>query len=274
MRISVTFLSLFLGVLLSACGGGSNSNGNSGSANLSSAKSLLCTDLSGLEAIYWDFINGVPRGDLPDTAFKIPFNVQGSYTNSRSLLLGFLVPTGWSVSDARDQSGFAIPGTDIGADLIRTDNQAVWRYMLNAEIAGDFTSARLLNADINTALSFLGSPAVISEQCDINLQQNGILGLESLSAKVVRAGDYTIMARIHVTIVDGVSSFYDGYLSVAQTSENAAVINDIFVPMITQLYGGGSDPAACEDGEDNDNDGLIDFGQDPQCDNPADDSET
>ncbi len=31
-------------------------------------------------------------------------------------------------------------------------------------------------------------------------------------------------------------------LSLAPTAENATLINDIFFPMITQLYGGGSSP--------------------------------
>ncbi|HBR98539.1 MAG TPA: hypothetical protein DD979_14365 [Gammaproteobacteria bacterium] len=270
MKRYTVLSALLVSAVLTACGGGGSSSGN---GDVASARSQLCSELSGLEAVYWDFINGVIRTDLPTTAFTIPFNVQGSYTHARSPLLGFLVPQGWTVFDARDQSGFAFAGTEVGADLIRDDNQAVWRYMLSAEIGGDFTAMRVLNADINTALSFLGTPSPIQEQCEINLQQNGILGLESVAAKVVRAGDYTIMARIHITLVTGVSNYYDGYLSVARTTDHPAVINDIFVPMITQLYGGGSDPEACEDGEDNDNDGLTDFGQDPQCDSPSDDNE-
>ena len=257
-------------VALAACGGG---GGGNGSGSISSARSQLCDDISGLEAVYWDFINGVPRGDLPATAFTIPFPIQGSYTHSRSPLLGFLVPVGWSVSDSPDQSGYAIPGTEVGAVLVRDDNNAVWRYMLSAEIAGDFTAERILNADIGTALNLLGAPPNTTVQCPLNVQLIGILGPESTAARVVRAGDYTIMARVHVKIVQGVSSYYDSYLSLARTAENPALINDIFVPMITQLYGGGSDPAACEDGEDNDGDGATDFPNDPQCSSPSDDNE-
>ena len=227
----------------------------------------------GWKPFYWDFIHGVLRADLPSTAFTIPFSVQGSYTNSRHPLLGFLVPVGWSVFDAVDQSGFAFSGTEVGADLIRSDNQTVWRYMSSAQIAGNFTSASILNADISTALALLGNPTQVTEHCEINFQRAGILGPESFASKVVRAGDFTIMARIQVIIVEGTASYYSGQLTLARTSENPQLIHDIFVPMITQLYGGGSDPAECADGNDNDGDNQVDFGQDPQCDNPSDDNE-
>lgn len=44
--------------------------------------------------------------------------------------------------------------------------------------------------------------------------------------------------------------------------------------MITQLYGGGSDPAECSDGADNDGDGNVDFPSDAQCTSPSDDDES
>ena len=276
MKKLTLFLGIFFGIVLSSCGGGGGSGSGAvaaGSGAVSSAKSNLCDDLSGLEAVYWDFINGSIRTDLPSTAFTIPFNIQGTYSNSISLLLGFTVPQGWNARDAVDVSGFAFPSTVVGADLIRADNQAVWRYMLNAQITGGFTSASILDSEINAALSFMGNPTVSNEQCGVNLQQAGFLGPESIAIKVVRAGDFTIMARAHVTIVTGVSSFYDAYVSVARTSENTTLINDIFIPMITQLYGGGSDPAACEDGQDNDADGQVDYPADAQCSSPSDNTE-
>ena len=280
MKPATLMIWFVLTTSLYGCGSGGGGNSPSGNSNSSidfvgdvSASSQLCAELSGYEAIYWDFIHGVLRADLPSTAFTIPFNVQGSYTNSRHPILGFLVPVGWSVFDAVDQSGYAFSGTEVGADLIRNDNQAVWRYMQTAQISGNFTSASILNAEVNTALSFLGNPTQISEHCEINFQRAGILGPESFASKVVRTDNFTIMAQIRVIIVEGTASYYTGHLTVARTSENPQLIHDIFVPMITQLYGGGSDPAACEDGEDNDGDNQIDFGQDPQCDNPSDDNE-
>ncbi len=278
MKYRKILLGIILCFTLVACGGSSGGGtGGEGNGNFSSASSQLCDELSGLEAVYWDFINGVPRGDLPSTAFTIPFDIdfsQSPYANSNSLLLGFSVPLGWTVTDASDASGFAIPATVVGADLIKNDRLAVWRYMLSAQITGNFTSAAILSADINAGLNFIGNPPSVTEQCEINLQQNGVLGLESIAAKVVRAGDFTIMARTQVIIVNGVSNFYNGFLSLAPTQQNSTLINDIFVPMITQLIGGGSDFAACEDGEDNDGDGNTDYPNDPQCQFPDDDSES
>jgi hypothetical protein len=265
-----TWIGAALVLVVSACGG------DEGPQLSSSATSELCADVRGLEAVYWDFINGVPRGDLPSTAFTIPFDVdfaQSPYSNSVSLLLGFVVPQGWNVSDGVDVSGFAVPGTVAAADLIRADQRAVWRYMFNAQVTGDFTSARILDSEIAAATGFIGNPSPTNVVCEINDQQNGILGLVSTAAQLLRVGDFTIFIRAQVINVSGVGSFYNGYTSVAPTAESEQLINDIFVPMITQLYGGGSDPPECADGADNDGDGSTDFPEDPQCTSPSDDDE-
>lgn len=237
------------------------------------ADSQLCADLTGLEAIYWDFINGVPRGDLPPTAFTIPFDFGGSYLNSTSYLLGFTVPAGWTATDAVDETGFALPGGVAGANLVRADGQATWRYMLNAQIAGNFTAASILDADVNALLRDIGNPPVQVEECLFNDQRPGIVGFESVAAKVVRTDDFTLMARAQVIIVSPYSAAYNGFVSVSPTAENEQLIYDIYVPMITQLLGGGGDTAACEDGQDNDNDGRTDFPADPDCTGPDDDTE-
>lgn len=272
MQHTLLCITTVLAFLLSACGG------DGGSSPSGSAPSEICDEALGLEGVYWDFINGVPRGDLPSTAFTIPFDIdpaQSPYSNSTSLLLGFLVPVGWTATDGVDLSGFAIPGTVAAADLIRADNRAVWRYMFNAQVAGNFTSARILDAELATARQFIGNPpGDPNVVCDINAQRNGILGLESVAAQLLRIGDFTITSRAQVINVSGVGAFYNGYTSIAPTTESDRLINDIFVPMITQLYGGGSDPAECGDGLDNDGDGSADFPADTQCTSPSDDDES
>ncbi|MEM9731844.1 MAG: hypothetical protein AAF997_24925 [Myxococcota bacterium] len=264
-------------LLLMILGCGDADGSGTGSGTPPSATSELCEDVRGLEAVYYDFINGVPRGDLPATAFTIPFDIdlaQSPYSNPTSLLLGFTVPVGWTVSDGDDVSGFAIPGTVAAANLVRDDEQAVWRYILNAQVTGDFTSAAILGSEIAVARDFIGNPEETQVVCEANAQRPGILGLESAAAQLLRAGDFTIFARAQVINVSGVGSYYSGYLSVAPTTESERVTTDIFVPMITQLFGGGSDPPECGDGDDNDGDGDADFPADDQCTSPSDDDES
>lgn len=273
-----SILLFVIAVFLSSCGGGSSGSGQSEIDRLAGATSVLCPELTGLEGIYWDFINGSIRPDLPSTAFSIPFQVdftQTPYSNSTSLLLGFTsVPLGWTISDGADVSGFAIPGTVAAANMGRNDNQAFWRYVLNAQLSGGYSSAAMLNAEINTALNFLGNPPITQEQCQFGGQQQGIIGIESVAIKVVRTANFTIMARAHIVIPDGLNGigYYDGFLSLSPTDENPELIYDIYIPMITQLYGGGSTASQCEDGLDNDGDGKVDLA-DPQCEGPFDDSE-
>lgn len=271
MKNALVGASLALGITVAACG-------DDPLQPFAAATSQLCTDVNGLEAVFYDLINGVPRGDLPPTAFTIPFDIdfaQSPYSNSTSLLLGFMVPQGWNVSDAADVSGFGIPGTAAGADLIRSDSEAVWRYMLSSQISGGFTSAGIVEAELAAARNFIGNPGGTTVVCELNAQTTGILGPESVAGRLVRVGNYTIFSRVHVIVVPGTSAFYSGFTSIAPTSESESLINDIFVPMITQLYGGGSsDPAACSDGIDNDGDGATDYPSDAQCSSPADDSES
>lgn len=266
---------LVIGIIFCLIAGGCGGDSNGGADQVANSTSALCTDLTGIEAVYWDFFNGVIRGDLPSTAFTIPFNVGGTYINSRSPLLGFTVPSGWVATDAVDVSGFAFPLSTVGADVIRNDRQSIWRYMLNAQIGGTgFSAAAILDAEINTAIATLLGPSTGTSQCEINVQQNGILGLESVAAKIVRTEAFTIMARAHVTIVNGVGPFYDAYLTLAPAAENSALIRDIFIPMITQLYAGGDDRAECEDDIDNDGDGAADYPADQQCQFPDDNTES
>jgi hypothetical protein len=279
MKILIYAIVLISGGLVSSCGGGSGNSGSNSGVNAFAGKaSIMCPELTGIEGIFWDFINGTPRGDLPPTAFTIPFNIQGVYQNSNSLLLGFTVPVGWNVNDATDISGITFPNTVVGANLIRDSSPAYWRYMMNAQIisGSNFTSSTILNNDIDAFIGLFGDPAPQTTQCEFSVQQNGILGLESYSGKIVRAGDITVMARVGVKFIQSIgSAFYDAFLVAAPTSEMPQLIYDIYTPMITQLYGGGSsDDPACSDGRDNDGDQLIDYPNDPQCQNPADDSES
>lgn len=267
VRIGLGALTLIVGA--AAC--------SSGFGPLDGATSQLCSDVNGLEAIYFDLVNGVPRGDLPSTAYTIPFDIdfnQSPYSNQTNLLLGFMVPQGWNVAHGQDLSGFGIPGTTVAADLTRADNRAVWRYVLNSQVTGGFSSQAILEAEINTRIAALGNPGAVTSVCAVNAQTTGILGPESVAARLLRVGDFTLVSRVHVIVIPGTSAFYSSFTSVAPTSESEQVINDIFVPMITQLSGGGSsDPAQCSDGIDNDNDGATDYPSDGQCTGPGDDSE-
>lgn len=280
MKPLISAIILLTSFALASCGGGGGGGGDSiSNANAFAEKtSIICPELTGIEGVFWDFINGTPRGDLPPTAFTIPFDIAGVYQNSNSLLLGFTVPVGWSANDATDNAGVAFPSTFAGANLVRNDLQAYWRYILNGQIntALSFSAASIRDSEINAFVGFFGNPGPQTSECEFNIQQNGILGLESYAGKIVRAGDITVMARVGVKFVSSVgSAFYDGFVVAAPTSEMPQLIYDIYTPMITQLYGGGSsDDPACSDGRDNDGDLLTDYPNDPECENPADESET
>ena len=133
-----------------------------GSGASLSATSELCEDVRGHEAVYYGFINGVPRGNLPSTAFTIPFDIdfaQSPYSNPTSLLLGFSVPVGWTVSDGADVSGFAIPGTVAAANLVRNDDQAVWPYILNAQVTGNPPRLRFATRRLRSRRTSLATPS-------------------------------------------------------------------------------------------------------------------
>lgn len=112
---------------------------------MANLQSEICANVTGIEALFWDIMNGVPRGDIPGGVPTIN-NPGGTYSHPGVPLLGFQYPAGYT------------PQTDttpnaIGVNVIRNDGGSLWRQTqivtLNPIRARD-----ILATEINTLVNF------------------------------------------------------------------------------------------------------------------------
>ena len=120
MKSRVLLISLVLSTLPAGClGDGDGDGGNGAGANAAGATTTLCPGISGMEALGWDYYNGVI---VTDPVFPPPVPVGNVYVNSQAPILSFTYPSGWVPTE------ITAPQT-AGVDLIREDGRAAWRYV-------------------------------------------------------------------------------------------------------------------------------------------------
>lgn len=256
------FLVLFALFALAACG---TAPGPAGPRQFEGARSQTCSDVRGVRALYWDFANGAFRADYPETYRLLPY-VGSPFIHPAQPLYSFMYPPGWSAVTLTDPSLQLM-----GANVVRGDGQALWRR-LNLTLAGTVGSASIIGTELDMMAANLGLSGQYQVRCALPAQVDPSTGFEA-AAVLVDADGFT--ATIHAQV------FPSGGLTVAfiqMTVAPAAQYDDaalnVFFPLSGQLLpGGGSGPAQCSDGEDNDGDGKTDYPEDPGCTSPDDDSE-
>lgn len=142
-RSRILILMALTVISLTGCG----DNATNSTADL---RSNICTNVTGIEALYWDIMNGIPRGDIPGGVPTVN-NPGGTYIHPQIPLLGFQYPAGYT------------PRTDltpnaIGVNVIRNDNGSIWRQTQIASF-NPVRARDVLAAEINSLLNFFGGNA-------------------------------------------------------------------------------------------------------------------
>lgn len=130
--------------VLAGCGGDNSTN------SIDSVQSQICANVSGIEALFWDIMNGVPRGDIPGGVPTID-NPGGTYSHPAVPLLGFQYPAGYTPQTDQTQNA-------IGVNVIRNDGQSLWRRSQIA-ILNQVRARDVVASEINSLLSFFGGNA-------------------------------------------------------------------------------------------------------------------
>lgn len=123
-----------------------NNSTNAG-ANL---QSEICANVTGIEALFWDIMNGIPRGDIPG-GVPVVRNPGGTYIHPQIPLLGFQYPAGYTPQTDFTQNA-------IGVNIIRNDNGSIWRQTQIATL-NQVQARDVLAAEINSLLNFFGGNA-------------------------------------------------------------------------------------------------------------------
>lgn len=242
---------LVMFLALAGCGGDSTEQ------SAASATSNLCPNVTGTEAILWDLYNGFIRTDVSVLPPPIPIG-GGSYTHPAFPLLGFIYPGGWTPTTT--SGGFQ----QIGVDLIRQDQQAIWRE--DSIVVNGLPSARdARDLELQNLLQFLGQAGTQPQIVCVNEGSGDVGGgiIVSFSNIMIRAGNQTAVVRASVTPFPGLPNSKILVKTVASpTAEFPTRAIDVFLAIDWQmLIGDGSNLS------DRDGDGWLD-GVDAAPDDP------
>lgn len=241
-KIYLKTLLVLLPILMMGC---SDNPANNQAANL---QSEICENITGIEALYWDIMNGIPRGDIPGGVPTIK-TIGGTYGHPAVPLLGFQYPAGYT------------PQTDttpnaIGVNVIRNDGQALWRRSQLA-ILNQVRARDVLVSEINSLVNFFGGNANnIQRVCanegtpPVNQLAPGFAA--EFSNRLIRFGNVSAVITVNVTFTPtGLTSIVI-QKNAALTSQFENEIMNTFLPISYQLLftGGGE--------RDSDGDGVPD----------------
>jgi len=184
-QIGLSLLIVFAGNLLSGCK----------KTTTATATSQICSQITGVEAIYWDLDNGIPRTDIPGGVPTVT-SIGGTYIHPTVPLLTFIYPSGYT------------PYTDntsgaVGVNLLRNDNQAIWRYT-NITYYGSTTPAAVVSSEVSSLQSYLGSSASITTVCSESGTLPRAPGIATTSdAVLITFGNYTAVINVGITSETG-----------------------------------------------------------------------
>jgi len=175
---------LLLIVFVSACS--KDDDGGQQTQDFSNFTSQICPNIQGVRAVYWDYAHGLPTGltQIPTIA-----NPSGTFIHSQYPGLGFTIPQGYSANEIIIQET-----ATLGVNVIRNDNQAIWRYLPTSTFFGDVGVNDILAFEINAMFEFLnfnGTPQVLC-----TTTQEGTIGggfQNKFGARLLQFGDFTAL---------------------------------------------------------------------------------
>lgn len=255
-------------IALAACGsddGGGGGAGGTPAASVASRTSTLCTGITGMEALAWDYYNGVL---VTDPILPPPVPVGGVYGNEAWPLLGFSYPAGWAPVELNAQNV-------LGVDLVRNDSLALWRYLV-ATVSGvfedpanpngliEYARASRLNEQNALAQSLGYDPQQIQTIClnEAVAPQSGGINIYGSNA-LIRMGDHSAIVVMRVTPFPGLpnAQVYERVMT-SPTAEFSDRLYDTFIAIEWQFLVGDSSNLTDRDG-DGWRDGVDEFPDDP-----------
>ncbi len=192
------------------------------------ATSKQCAQVTGVEAIYWDLMNGIPRTDLG----KVPTvaSVGGSYTHPSYPLLTFIYPTGYTPT-TDPNSGY------IGVNLIRNDSKSIWRYT-SIFYSGTAAPNDVLSLEVTSLKAFLGSStATVSTICSQFGTQPRAAGITTTTSSVlISFNNFTAVVQVAITAETGLGAEQITIATTAApTDEFADEILNTYLPIDYQM---------------------------------------
>lgn len=208
--------------------------------------SELCDEVRGMEALAWDYYNGVI---VLDPSLPPPIPVGGTYSHTDFPLLGFSYPADWTPTELRDVGV-------MGVNLIRDDDRAIYRYA-TVFMQGAPTVEQVVDLEVQAVRDYMaltGEGGVVCRNRVTAETSPGTNIIADVNNVLVRIEDQSLILNASVTTVPGVPqrSIMVRLVS-ARTAEFPERLYDTFIAIDWQmLLGGGGDE------RDRDGDGYWD----------------
>lgn len=191
-------------------------------------RSAICNNVVGAEAVYWDYAHGLLTGlsQIPTIS-----NPGTQFIHSQYPALGFQMPAGFTGVE------ISVPQTQtIGVNIIRNDNDVVWRYIPSTTIQGQVGINDVLASEINGMFSFYGFTGTPQVLCTTTQQENLSVFTVFFGARLMRFGEHTALVWAR-NMYDATlnMTFTSISLSVARTAEFNIQVMETFMPISFQL---------------------------------------
>lgn len=204
---------------------------NNSTSSISNVPSNICAEISGIEGLYWDIMNGISRGDIPGGVPTIN-NPGGTYIHPQIPLLGFQYPAGYT------------PQTDttpnaIGVNVVRSDGGSLWRQTQIATL-NPVRARDVLTAEINSLFNFFGVNAnqiqgVCSNEGTQPSDQLAPGFVVDFSNRMIRFNGITAVIIVSVTFTPSGLNSIVIQKSAAPTNQFENEIMNTYLPISWQL---------------------------------------
>ncbi len=201
-----------------------NKDSNNDPNDLRNFTSQICENITGPTAAFWDSSHGLP---LPLTSIPTLSNPGQQFIHSQYPALGFTMPQGYTASE--DQNG-------LGVNVIRNDNQAVWRYVPGLTGSGEIAILDIVAAEINQLFTFYNFTGDFEVVCTQNTISNQGTFIKNTSSRLLRFNGITALV--------GVNTHFDASLGLTfasittttgPTIEYDNLVMEVFLPISWQL---------------------------------------
>ncbi len=220
MKSIKTLFSITAIIFMASCSSDSSDNANI----LNNFQSTLCNNVVGPTAAYWDSTHGLP---LPLTQVPTLANPGAQFIHSQYPALGFQMPAGYNGFE--NQIG-------IGVNMLRNDNQVVWRYVPGLTAFAQVPVVDILSSEINQLFAFYNFNGDFDVICAENVsvpQGNFII---NSSSRLLRFGNITAVVAVNAYFSPQLgSTFATVMLASGPTAEFDNLIMNAFLPIHWQL---------------------------------------
>ena len=221
MKQTQIFKFLLLVFIVSSCSSNSNNNNTN---DLNNFTTDLCTNVSGPTAAYYANAHGVPilPSQIPTLA-----NPGQQFIHSQYPALGFTAPQDYSVFE--NQVG-------IGANMVRNDNEVVWRYVPSLTAFSQIEILDIVAAEVNQIFAHYGHTGDFTVDCTQNFSEPYNNFIASLSTRIIRFGSNTALIAVNSYYEPSLgSTFASVTLASGPTTDFDNLVMDVFLPMHWQL---------------------------------------